>query len=596
MRTSLVTAFGTAVAAVALQAGTAHAGGLEYTGQGSQSLARGGAVTARAEDPMVLAHNPAGLAELRGSHLMLNLNLALFDACVTPAGYYGWGVYLGGDLSEIPDPNGGPSQTIPLKRIDMTDPTAPFPEAWDYYSDPYDKVCLDQNRTPIPQLGWTYRVSEDLGIGFGLIFPSVQPSGNWGAKFTGVIRGDTGELRPAATRYQLLNSSNLGVFPNLGIGYRISEMLRVGVSLEYGLIAVNNYTMSAATGGTSPHNDIIAHIRAQDWFVPALTASVHLVPVDNIDVVAAFRWQDDVDASGEATLTSGVFNPAFFTANERGVKVNSVQQNLPWKLRAGIRYADRFAPRPVGTGFEEPDASTPEVIHDPLQDERWDVELDVEYQMNSRNERQFVDFGDMQRIEFAPKMPMETPPTAAVPEDITIEKQWQDQVSVRLGGTYNVFPGRVGVSAGVHYETRGVNPDFMQVDFWPVQRVGAHGGVLLRLAKRIDLVFAYAHIFQEDIIVAPPAHANRGEIYQQEFVPTETVKRIDKTIGFQVDRFMPEIGNEVREAPSQGTPDGTAQVVQQVSTVAQDQPPYITNAGKYTSSFDVLSVGVNVHF
>jgi long-chain fatty acid transport protein len=81
---------------LALGAARAHAGGLEYTGQGAQSLARGGAVAARADDPMVLAHNPAGLAELRGSQFLLNINLALFDACVDPAGYYGWGAYLGG--------------------------------------------------------------------------------------------------------------------------------------------------------------------------------------------------------------------------------------------------------------------------------------------------------------------------------------------------------------------------------------------------------------------------------------------------------------------------------------------------------------------
>src|SRR5262245_54762828 len=78
----------------------ARAGGLEYTGgQGTQSLARGGAVVARADDPMVLARNPAGLAELRGTQFLLNANLAFLDACYTPAGYYGWGVYNGGKAS-----------------------------------------------------------------------------------------------------------------------------------------------------------------------------------------------------------------------------------------------------------------------------------------------------------------------------------------------------------------------------------------------------------------------------------------------------------------------------------------------------------------
>jgi hypothetical protein len=38
----------------------ASAGGLEYTGPGTQALGRGGAVAARADDPMVLTYNPAG--------------------------------------------------------------------------------------------------------------------------------------------------------------------------------------------------------------------------------------------------------------------------------------------------------------------------------------------------------------------------------------------------------------------------------------------------------------------------------------------------------------------------------------------------------
>src|SRR6188508_858327 len=88
---------------LAASASRVQAGGLEYTGQGAQGLARGGAVTARAEDPMVLAYNPAGLAELRGSQFMINLNLPLFHACVDSFGYYGWGAYLGGRPTDLYD-------------------------------------------------------------------------------------------------------------------------------------------------------------------------------------------------------------------------------------------------------------------------------------------------------------------------------------------------------------------------------------------------------------------------------------------------------------------------------------------------------------
>src|SRR5262245_15881539 len=114
--------------ASSLRVSTAHAGGIEYTGQGAEALGRGGATTARATDPMVLSANPAGLAELRGGQFLFTTNLALMDACVDPIGYYGWGVYPGSAPSADTwrNPNTGETLTLPL-------------------TDKLDTVCLDQH-------------------------------------------------------------------------------------------------------------------------------------------------------------------------------------------------------------------------------------------------------------------------------------------------------------------------------------------------------------------------------------------------------------------------------------------------------------------
>jgi hypothetical protein len=582
------------VCAFALGAGQARAGGLEYAGQGTQSLARGGAVTARADDPMVLAHNPAGLAELRGSQFLLNLNLALFDACVDPAGFYGWGVYQGG-ATELRDPETGEVTLLPLGEIT---PDRMAAVETRYYTDPYDTVCMDQNIVPIPQIAWTRRVTEELGIGFGLIFPSVQPQGQWGGR-NGVIRGDDGLLRPAATRYMLLGTSNLGIFPTLGAGYRLLHELRLGLALEWGILAINNFTMAAATGGTSPNNDIVAHVKAQDWFIPALTASLHLVPIDALDLVLAFRWQDDIKATGDLDTTTGIFDPALDSFTTGEIIIESVEQKMPWKLRAGIRFADRFTPRVAGVGRFEADPSKPYEIHDPLQDERWDIELDVEYQLNSRNEEQVVTYRPNQGIFFqgANGGMRNSTVYPADPNDPTtrIEKHWKDQISARLGGTYNLVPGLFAVSAGTHYETRGVTPEYMQIDFWPVSRVGVHGGVMVRVAKSIDLVLAYAHIFQETIVVAAPEHKLKDEIDVERVATGGKSRNIDKRVGVLLDRTT-MAGLTQAEEPSQGSPDGTARLNQVLSRTASNAPPYIINAGRYRSNFDILSVGVNAHF
>src|SRR4051812_7628326 len=102
------------VLAMGLPARPAAAGGLEYAGAGATALGRGGAVTARADDPMVLAYNPAGLAELRGTQILLDINVALMSACVDPIGYYGWGAYDGGKPSRIPEPESGTTLELHL--------------------------------------------------------------------------------------------------------------------------------------------------------------------------------------------------------------------------------------------------------------------------------------------------------------------------------------------------------------------------------------------------------------------------------------------------------------------------------------------------
>ncbi len=547
---------------------------------------------------MVLSYNPAGLAELRGTQLLLDMNLVLFDACVDPIGYYGWGTYGANKPFRIDDPATGERTTI---RLGQSDPATsmPWAEAQAYYEDPLDTVCLDQNITPIPQLAFSSRLTEWLGVGFGFVFPAVLPSGNWGGE-NGVIRGDTGELRLAPTRYMMLSSTNLGVFPTLGIGIRPMDMFRLGVAVEWGAIAVNNKTMAVVGGGTSPINDLVAQTKAQDWFVPALTASVHVVPVDALDVVLAFRWQDNVNAKGTQNITTGLFDPDYVPYTTKNLKVKSVEVAMPWKLRGGIRYADRLQPREPGTGSQESDFASGEVIHDPLQDERWDIELDVEFQKNSVNERQVLTYEVGQTL-FANRasgnLDMTMYPNNPMDPTTKIEKDWQDQVSVRVGGSYNPLPGLLGLSAGAHWENRGVNPARMQVDFWPVSRIGLHGGFTVRVSNALDLTFSYAHIFQEDIVVAPPTHKDKSLIDDERANFGGVPQNIDKTVGVAT-RLGPvgTNGQYVLENPSVQNPDATAGQVQVLQRTTDNTPPYIVNSGTYRSNIDVIAVGVTAHF
>jgi long-subunit fatty acid transport protein len=566
------------------------AGGLEYTAAGSTALGRGGAVAARADDPMVLAYNPAGLVELRGTQLLLNANVALMNACVDPIGYYGWGAYGGGGPTRIPDAKSGGERIYNLGVPPTNDQEKKDNDS--YYFDELDTVCLDQHIVPIPQLIFTSRISEDFGIGGGFVFPSISPTGQWGGEY-GVIRGDTGELRPAPTRYMMLNTGNLGVFPNLGAAYRVTKWLRVGAAFEWGIVWIDTTTMAGVGTGTSPSNDVIAHIRGRDTFVPAFTGSVHVVPTDNLDFVAAFRYQDSIKAPGTLNLTTGVFDAKATPRSTRGLKVTSINQDMPWKLRLGARYSDRLVPRPTGTGGR-PEGGLEEVVRDYLQDERWDVEFDVEYQMNSRNQRQQINYAPNQLVEFeaaeSGTITMAQFPDSTAPNTI-IEKHWKDQVSLRAGGSYNLVPGLFGMMAGAHYETRGIDPAYMQIDFWPVSRLGFHGGITFRVSKTTDFVFSYAHIFQETLVVAPPPHLDAKTIYANTPFGS-TPKNIDRSIGIAGRGTLPE--QQLKNPPK--NPDGVASVKQATTKNPSGQPPWIINSGTYRSDMDVFSVGFIGHY
>jgi hypothetical protein len=586
------------IACVCLAARRAAAGGLEYAGAGAESLARGGATTALADDPMVLSTNPAGLAELRGNQIMVDIQYTAMHACVDPIGYYGWGVYNGGTPARLTA--GG--QTLNLNLNDGK----PGP-ADSYYTGKLDTVCMRPNTLPIPQLGFTFRVSEKLGVGFGLMFPAATPQGQWGGE-NGIINTPAG-LRPAPTRYMQMNSGTLGVFPTVGLGYRLAKWLRIGAAFEWGIVNVDNLNMAVVTSGTGPATDILAHIKATDWFIPAVNASIHIVPIDALDIVAGFRAQGDLDATGSLFLTTGVFNPVQnpYTSEE---KVSSLHQRFPWKLRGGLRYADRLAPRPTGTGHDEGKTSFGEPVHDAMQDERWDVELDVEYQMNSRNQAQDIAYNPGQAVLFQnattsaiTMVPFPMAPRTGASPDTIVTKAWKNQISARLGGSYNIIPGRFSVSLGAHYENRGVDPSYMQVDYWPVSRLGLHAGVKVRIARAIDFIASYSHIFQETLTVGAPSAPDTittpmlitpaQQIYTT-YAKTGVVDQIVKSAGPIVIRGMD--APVVEEMPKPTKIDGTAKLLQNATSVPPGSPPFIVNSGVYRSSIDVVAVGVRVHY
>jgi hypothetical protein len=395
----------------------------------------------------------------------------------------------------------------------------------------------------------------------------------------------------------MINSGTLGIFPTVGLGYRLTNWLRIGAAFEWGIINVDNQSMAVVSPGTAPAQDILAHVVATDWFIPAVNASIHLVPTDSLDIVAAFRYQDPLNAAGHIDLTTGVFDVRAVPRTKRNV-VDGVHQNLPWKITGAVRYASRLAPRPTGSGQGE--ANDPSArVSDPFRNERWDVELDAEYLLSARNRELRVDYQENQTIEAQTlagaismaKFP-DVPRMNAPNTDTIIHKGWKNQLSLRAGSSINLIPGVFGFMVGAHYETRGVDPSYMQIDYWPVSRVGLHAGIKIRVAGSIDLTASYAHIFQETIVTAAP-NAESGDVIYAKYAATGEVTTIDKRVGVAPRGSQ---APELLEPPLTQPADGQARLAQYVTKSVNGQAPWIVNSGTYRSSIDVLAVGVNVHF
>lgn len=521
-------AFLGAVVAFAAVPRSVEAGGFEYPAAGTRSLGRGGAFFARADDPFALSYNPAGLAFLSGSQLMLSANIAFFDACATRTGRYGDNIGVR-DFSRFGTDVDGDGEVT----------------SDDYFNLPFEEVCNEGPPSPGGAgLVFTHRLNEQLGFGVGVVAPAAAGHLVWGnADDDGSVRHSSGMTLPAPSRYQLIESQALILYPSIGVGWSPTPMLSFGLTFQWGIGNFAFTNVTRATAGEGPMSDIYTELEAGDFFIPRVIVSAHLVPHDNIDVMIGALISDDVRGSGTLGLESGRYGTGMpgstdsYRAELEDVRLHAPQ---PWQFQLGVRYADRITPRPRDVQAVERLSNR---VEDPMSNERWDVEVDVIYEMNSRVDalvvRPPVDATLL--IGDAGGMPVELP----LPDRIALPHNWKDQLALRVGGDYNVIPGMAAVRLGFSFETDGVTPGYQGLDFFPTQRIGIHGGLTVRLG-RIDVSLAYAHIFQSDIEV--PAHVE-GD-------------------------------------------DDTAQLEQ----VSADEMGDIINAGTYSSNFDVLAISANYHF
>lgn len=455
----------------------AHAGGFEYIGAGTRAFGRGGAFMARADDPMALGYNPAALAFLPGYQLMLGSHLAFYDACVQRSGGYD-------------DTNVSGTSIFDSRFGTGSDP-------WVQQSFP--QVCRGGYPGPSPQLVFTGRVLPELGFGVGILAPSGVGNGTWG-NMDGTIEAN-GMTLPTPTRYALVHQDLLLFHPTVGIGWSPVEWLSIGVSFQWGIAMVTNINhTNAGMGPEDPAQDVRTVLQAEDFFVPAVIFSAHFVPIDALDVVLTARLSDGIDAGASLNLTTGWFGTGqefSLVPQETSLTGVRLQAGQPLEFGLGVRYADRREERRY-RDHDQAERITGR-IQDPMQTENWDIELDITY-LHNGTVRDFVVTPPPGASVGVCEGPLVNGMcsgrvSAPLPNGLPLPHGWADQVSVRLGGDWNVIPGTLALRLGSHFESSGFSTRYQIQDFVPGMRLGLHAGVTLRV-ERFDFSFAYGHIFQ----------------------------------------------------------------------------------------------------
>jgi hypothetical protein len=540
------------------------------------SVARGGAVAARPENAMALEQNPAGMSLFGSDQVLLNVDVAIHDMCVDPYGYYGWGVY-------------DPSESRFGNPIELDDPRDPTIGAT-YASSPLPKVCNSAPTFGLPQMAWVGKLSDDVALGAGLLAPTLLAGMQYGGE-DGTIDTPYGP-RPTPTRYQLINQEVKFAFaPMVGVGWRVLPALQVGATLQIAMLDVVNRAVENFVPGTQPSTDWLVEVRAHDYFLPAVTLSANLTPLPGLDVMGSFRWADNFDGSGKVTYTTNVFQDPDATAGpvpfkNDAIKLSEVKVGLPWTATLGVRYAG-LLPSAKLTG-EKPG------IGDPMDKERWDVEVDASYNWNERSDTSKALAGQDVVIITRTAGAAGEVQTEARDEigQTDIDRHLKDSISLRAGGSFSVLPRRFAIDAGVFYETRGIEPAYVSVDSFALQRMGFGVGALVRLGD-FDLMAAYGHIFQETVDLAPPDH----EVVQKSD-PNDPTRGFDQRVGVDFNNEDPNEGVVLRDPAAPSPSKATAVARYQTESVVTNtsRSERVVNAGKYTAAFNIISVGAVYHF
>jgi len=313
-----------------------YGAGFEFPDNGTQALGRAGAFTAKADDLTAIHYNVAGLARLRGTHLLLDFNMAELSASFTRSGVYPDDSYLDASHQLVTQPWSGK---------------------------PYPTVREKRGINLIPIGG----VATDFGLRrFTFAVGGSGPSSVGIRAYPEEVTLADGTRAPAPQRFDLVDENVIIAFITFAAAWRPVDWLHVGAAFHWGIShAIQHLYAVAYMNSTSCRNSeawacsFKAGTDIWDPWTPtgSLGVLARIPRLERLEIGLAFRLPYNTDASGKGSFT---LPPALqgFAIEARGARL---QSKMPYVVRAGARW-----------------------IFGSLDTERGDVEVDVVYEGWSR--------------------------------------------------------------------------------------------------------------------------------------------------------------------------------------------------------------------
>jgi long-subunit fatty acid transport protein len=408
----------------------------------------------------------------------------------------------------------------------------------DYVGSPYPEISNEASFQPIPYLAASQKIG-NLALGQGVFAPAAVPNRDFPCLVEDRCQISANGA-PLPARYDIVDQHALTLFPSLAVAYRVHPQVDVGVRVSWGLASVEarNFPWALPNRAENPRAETDFEMSVSDNFVPTFGAGVLFRPTDFLEVGAAYASASKIRAKGTGNATFGdqvspTGDPVFL-------------EPLPADEMIGCAPGGSTAALSTCLNFDLPQTATVGaryIFRDGQGGERADVEIDVRWEnwANASDDEIIVDARDTLLLNPLKK--------------VMNRHGFQDVYSVRLGGAYKIDLGANALSlrAGFAYDTAAAPQSWTRVDKDGRARALFAGGAAYDLGRyRFDLGFAY--VAEGTLTVTDVPNNN------------------------------PTYDNRVQPDPLQPSLDKNQQFYHPI------------NAGRYTSSYVVGSLGVTAAF